>query len=72
MIFFFSQKEVLHFLRDAAEELTTEATGVNKEKGSVVEKKILENENKCLEKMKQDPPYDKSGTDTVYFYFTST
>ncbi|XP_039977702.1 calcitonin gene-related peptide type 1 receptor [Xiphias gladius] len=55
------EKEVLHFLRDAAEELTTEATGVNKEKGSVVEKKILENENKCLEKMKQDPPYDKSG-----------
>ncbi|MEQ2166819.1 hypothetical protein GOODEAATRI_032168 [Goodea atripinnis] len=25
------------------------------------EKSILENENKCLEKMKHDPPYNKSG-----------
>ncbi|XP_071356798.1 calcitonin gene-related peptide type 1 receptor [Trachinotus anak] len=55
------EKEVLDFLRDAAEELTIEATGVHTEKGSVAEKMILENEKKCLEKMKQDPLYDKSG-----------
>ena len=42
---------------------------MNTEKGSAIEKMILENEKKCLEKMKQDPAYDKSGTDTVYFYF---
>ncbi|XP_044026958.1 uncharacterized protein calcr isoform X2 [Siniperca chuatsi] len=54
-------EEVPHFLRDAAGEPTTEATGVNTEKGSVLEKHILKNKNKCLEKMKQDPPYNKSG-----------
>lgn len=47
---------------DAAGEPTTEATGVNSEEGGVVEKMILENEKKCLEKMKQDPPYNKSGS----------
>ncbi|XP_034747372.1 calcitonin gene-related peptide type 1 receptor isoform X3 [Etheostoma cragini] len=55
------EKEVPHFLRDAAGEPTTEATGVNAEKRSVVEKLILKNERKCSEKMKQDPPYNKSG-----------
>ncbi|KAG7245038.1 hypothetical protein INR49_023604 [Caranx melampygus] len=49
------------FLRDAAGELSTEATGVNAGKSSVADKLILENEKKCLEKMKQDPPHDKSG-----------
>ncbi|XP_050922100.1 calcitonin gene-related peptide type 1 receptor isoform X2 [Lates calcarifer] len=55
------EKEVPHFLWDAEREVTTEATGVNTEERSVVEKKILKNEKKCLEKMKQDPPYHKSG-----------
>ncbi|XP_032390824.1 calcitonin gene-related peptide type 1 receptor isoform X3 [Etheostoma spectabile] len=55
------EKGVPHFLRDAAGEPTTEATGVNPEKRSVVEKLILKNERKCSEKMKQDPPYNKSG-----------
>ncbi|GLD57835.1 calcitonin gene-related peptide type 1 receptor-like protein, partial [Lates japonicus] len=55
------EKEIPHFLWDAERELTTEATGVNTEERSVVEKKILKNEKKCLEKMKQDPPYHKSG-----------
>lgn len=62
---FISQKEVPQLLRDAAGEPTTEATGVNIEKGGVVEKQILENEKKCLEKMKKDPPYQNSGTDIV-------
>ncbi|XP_056256066.1 calcitonin gene-related peptide type 1 receptor isoform X1 [Seriola aureovittata] len=53
--------EVLHFLRDAAGELSTEATDINTERGGVTEKMILENEKKCLEKMKQDPTHDKSG-----------
>uniref|UniRef100_A0A8D3AQD0 Calcitonin gene-related peptide type 1 receptor n=1 Tax=Scophthalmus maximus TaxID=52904 RepID=A0A8D3AQD0_SCOMX len=42
-------------------ELTTEATEVNSEKASFVQKMIFENKKKCLEKMEQDPPYDKSG-----------
>lgn len=64
--FCFSQKEAPQFLSDAAGEPNTEATGVNAEKGGVAETMILENEKKCSEKMKQDPPYNKSGTDTVY------
>ncbi|XP_076610985.1 calcitonin gene-related peptide type 1 receptor isoform X3 [Chaetodon auriga] len=53
-------EEVLHFLRDASGEPTTEATGVSTEKAAVLEI-ILENEKKCSEKMKQDPPYSKPG-----------
>lgn len=48
---------------DAAEEPNTV---VDTEKRSVVEKIIHENEKKCLVKMKQDPPYNKSGTYSVY------
>ncbi|KAI3358497.1 hypothetical protein L3Q82_014916, partial [Scortum barcoo] len=55
------EKEDPHSLRDAAGDATIEATGVNTEKGGVVDMLILENEKKCSEKMKQDPPYDKSG-----------
>ncbi|XP_059205628.1 calcitonin gene-related peptide type 1 receptor isoform X1 [Centropristis striata] len=55
------EREVPPFLGDAAGEPTTEATGDIEEKGEVVEKMILENEKKCSEKMKQDPPYNKSG-----------
>lgn len=58
--FFCSQKEILLFLRDAAGELSAEPA----EKGGVMEI-ILENEKKCSEKMKEDPPYNKSGTATV-------
>ncbi|XP_070840424.1 calcitonin gene-related peptide type 1 receptor isoform X2 [Chaetodon trifascialis] len=54
------EKEVLHFLRDASGEPTTEATGVSKEKAGVMEI-ILDNEKKCSERMKQDPPYSKPG-----------
>ncbi|XP_051245804.1 calcitonin gene-related peptide type 1 receptor isoform X1 [Dicentrarchus labrax] len=54
------EKEVPHFLRDAAEEPTTEATGVNTEKGGVMDI-ILNNEKKCSEKMLKDPSYNKSG-----------
>lgn len=61
---FFIQMEVLHFLRDAAGEPTTEAIGINTEKGSVMA--IVVNEKTCAEKIKQDPPYNKSGTHTVY------
>ncbi|XP_035807407.2 calcitonin gene-related peptide type 1 receptor [Amphiprion ocellaris] len=50
-----SQKEIPDLLRDATGEHTTEATGVSSEKN------ILESEKKCLEKMKTDPPYNKSG-----------
>ncbi|XP_070840425.1 calcitonin gene-related peptide type 1 receptor isoform X3 [Chaetodon trifascialis] len=53
-------EEVLHFLRDASGEPTTEATGVSKEKAGVMEI-ILDNEKKCSERMKQDPPYSKPG-----------
>lgn len=53
----------MSFLKDAAGEPTTEAMWVR------TEKNILENKNKCLEKMKNAPPYNKSGTDTVYYYF---
>ncbi|XP_010772958.1 calcitonin gene-related peptide type 1 receptor [Notothenia coriiceps] len=55
------ERKVPHFLLDAPGEPTTESTALNAEKGSVVEKMILENEKKCSEKMKQDPPYNKSG-----------
>ncbi|TDH04291.1 hypothetical protein EPR50_G00150160 [Perca flavescens] len=55
------EKEVPHFLRDAAGEPTTETTEVNTEKGNVVKKILLKNEMKCSEKMKQDLPYNKSG-----------
>lgn len=61
---FFSQKEIINFPRDAAEGPITEATGVNTEKGRIMEI-ILENEEKCSEKMKRDPPYNKSGTDII-------
>lgn len=61
--FFCFQKEI-NVLKDAAGEPTTEAMRVRR-----TEKNILENEKKCLEKMKNDPPYNKSGTDTVYHYF---
>lgn len=64
LFFFFSRKEVLHFLRG---ELSTEATGVNAEKSSIADKLILENEKKCLEKMEQDPPHDKSGAAAVFW-----
>uniref|UniRef100_A0A672IQJ1 Calcitonin gene-related peptide type 1 receptor n=1 Tax=Salarias fasciatus TaxID=181472 RepID=A0A672IQJ1_SALFA len=37
---------------------STAATGVS------VEQTILQNEEKCLEKMKNDPPYNKSGSDS--------
>ncbi|XP_019118178.1 calcitonin gene-related peptide type 1 receptor isoform X2 [Larimichthys crocea] len=53
------EMEVLHFLRDAAGEPTTEAIGINTEKGSVMA--IVVNEKTCAEKIKQDPPYNKSG-----------
>ncbi|XP_017280153.1 calcitonin gene-related peptide type 1 receptor isoform X1 [Kryptolebias marmoratus] len=46
--------QVIVFLRDASEEPTAEATQVRAER-------ILGNENQCLEKMKNDPPYDKAG-----------
>ncbi|XP_065327113.1 calcitonin gene-related peptide type 1 receptor isoform X1 [Pelmatolapia mariae] len=49
------EKEIPDFQRDAAAEPTTEAPGVS------TEKIILENEKKCQEKMKNDPPYRKSG-----------
>lgn len=52
---FLSQKEIPDFQRDAAAEPTTEAPGVS------TEKIILENEKKCQEKMKNDPPYRKPG-----------
>ncbi|XP_036949979.1 calcitonin gene-related peptide type 1 receptor isoform X2 [Acanthopagrus latus] len=51
-----SEKEILLFLRDAAAELTAEPA----ERGGAMEI-ILENEKKCSEKMKQDPPHNKSG-----------
>ncbi|XP_067467309.1 calcitonin gene-related peptide type 1 receptor [Thunnus thynnus] len=52
------EKEVSHILRDAAVEPTSV---VDTEKGSFMEKIIHENEKKCSVKMKQDPPYNKSG-----------
>ncbi|KAK5616760.1 hypothetical protein CRENBAI_022426 [Crenichthys baileyi] len=48
-------KKEIHFLEDVAGEPTMGAIWVR------TEKSILENENKCLEKMKNDPPYNKSG-----------
>ncbi|KAK2921196.1 calcitonin gene-related peptide type 1 receptor isoform X1 [Channa argus] len=54
-------EEVHHFLRDAVGAPTTAVTAANAVNGSVVEKMILENKKKCLEKMKKDPPYDSSG-----------
>ncbi|XP_054461399.1 calcitonin gene-related peptide type 1 receptor [Anoplopoma fimbria] len=59
------EKEVPHFLRDAAGEPTTEGTGVNTETAGV-EKMIIENEKKCSEKMKQDPSYEKSGNTGLF------
>ncbi|XP_041823128.1 calcitonin gene-related peptide type 1 receptor [Melanotaenia boesemani] len=50
-----NQLQERNFSRDAAGEPTTEATRVRKESN------ILENEKKCFEKMKNDPPYNKSG-----------
>ncbi|XP_015231937.1 PREDICTED: calcitonin receptor [Cyprinodon variegatus] len=47
--------EEIHFLKDAAGEQTTESVWIR------TEKIIIENEKKCLEKMKNDPPYNKSG-----------
>ncbi|KAM4550381.1 calcitonin gene-related peptide type 1 receptor isoform 1-T2 [Fundulus diaphanus] len=47
--------EEVNFLKDAAGEPTTEAMWVR------TEKVLLEHENKCQEKMKNDPPYNKSG-----------
>ncbi|XP_034096749.1 calcitonin gene-related peptide type 1 receptor isoform X1 [Gymnodraco acuticeps] len=55
------ETEVPHFLLDAPGEPTTKSIALNAEKGSVMEKMILENEKKCSEKIKQDPPYNKSG-----------
>uniref|UniRef100_A0AAX7T429 Calcitonin gene-related peptide type 1 receptor n=1 Tax=Astatotilapia calliptera TaxID=8154 RepID=A0AAX7T429_ASTCA len=49
------EKEIPDFQRDAAAEPTTEAPGVS------TEKIILDNEKKCQEKMKNDPPYRKPG-----------
>ncbi|KAK2830252.1 hypothetical protein Q5P01_018183 [Channa striata] len=54
-------EEVPHFLRDASGEPTTAVTAANAVNGSTVEKMILENKHKCLQKMKTDPPYDSSG-----------
>ena len=66
---FSSVKEIPHFLRGAAGELTTiEATEDYKEKGSDVQKMIFENEKKCFEKMERDPPYHKSGTNPLRHY----
>ena len=64
LVFSFSQKEILHFLRDAVGEPITEPTGISIDKGRVMEI-ILENEEKCSEKMKRDPPYNKSGTESI-------
>lgn len=58
---FCSQREVPHFSRDTAGEPITVATGVDTEGGRVMEM-ILEEEEKCSEKMKRDLPYNKSGT----------
>nr|XP_020469780.1 calcitonin receptor isoform X1 [Monopterus albus] len=55
------EKEAHHFLWDNAEEPTTKATEVNTENAGVLEKMISENEKKCLEKMKRNPPYNNSG-----------
>lgn len=49
----FVSKKVIRFLRDAAEEPTTEDVRVK------ADKLILENEKKCLEKIKKEPPRDK-------------
>ncbi|XP_047461761.1 calcitonin gene-related peptide type 1 receptor isoform X2 [Mugil cephalus] len=45
-------EEIPGFLRDAAEKPTS---------GDNAEKMVPENEKKCQEKMKNDPPYNKSG-----------
>lgn len=47
-------------MKDAPAETVAEETGVHTEKGTVVEI-LLENEEKCSEKMKRDPPYNGSG-----------
>nr|XP_040044787.1 calcitonin gene-related peptide type 1 receptor [Gasterosteus aculeatus aculeatus]XP_040044788.1 calcitonin gene-related peptide type 1 receptor [Gasterosteus aculeatus aculeatus]FAA00374.1 TPA: calcitonin receptor [Gasterosteus aculeatus] len=49
------ETEVPYYLKPA-----TGVTGVNAETDGVVDKMIRENENKCSEKMRQDPPYNKS------------
>ncbi|CAK6949610.1 LOW QUALITY PROTEIN: calcitonin gene-related peptide type 1 receptor [Scomber scombrus] len=52
------EREVSHFLRDAAEESTAVA---HTEMRGLTENLIHESENKCLMKMNQDPPYVQSG-----------
>ncbi|CAJ1083916.1 calcitonin gene-related peptide type 1 receptor [Xyrichtys novacula] len=52
------EKEVPLYLRDSEGEPTTEATT---KKGGVMEEIVFENEKKCIEKMKHDPPYNKLG-----------
>lgn len=47
-------------LKDEPAEAVTEETGVRAGKSTVVEL-ILENEEKCSEKMKRDPPHSRSG-----------
>lgn len=60
---FSAQKEDPRFLRDAPEE----AAWTNADQGSAVEKMILENEKKCLERMKRGPTSNNSGPDAAYY-----
>lgn len=46
---------------DAPTEPRTEETGVRTEQGTIVEL-LLENEEKCSEKMKRNPPYNRTGS----------
>ncbi|KAM8841240.1 calcitonin gene-related peptide type 1 receptor [Spinachia spinachia] len=57
------QKDVPYYLKDAPAEPATGVTGVNPETS---EKMILQNENKCSEKMKQDPSFNKSANDGLF------
>lgn len=54
-------------MNNAAGEQVTEETGLNTGKGTVMEL-ILKNEEKCLKKMKQDPPYNKSSTGVCFWH----
>ncbi|KAL6099939.1 calcr [Pungitius sinensis] len=60
------EKDVPYYLKDAPAQPAPGVTGVNTETSGVMEKIILENANKCSEKMRQDPSHNKSADSGLF------
>lgn len=67
---FTQKKAAAQLSRDTEAELTNEATVnplINQEEKDIATKKIIDSQYKCFEKINRDPPYNKSGSDNIFW-----